>query len=50
MAQTPFTPNLNLKVQILEFIYCNDKFPMEVVTRKLDKYYAILRPLLTQQG
>ena len=31
-----FTPNPNLKVQIFEFMYCNDRFPVEVTNRKRD--------------
>jgi len=48
-AQPPFSPNPSLKIQIFEFTYCNDRFPQEATTRKLEKY-DILLPLLTQQG
>ena len=36
-------------VWLFNFNYCNDRFPIEVTNRKLDKY-AILHPLLSQLG
>ena len=42
-----FTPNPNLKVQIFESTYCNNRFLVEATNCKLDKY-AILHPLLSQ--
>jgi hypothetical protein len=29
-----FTPSPNLKVQIFEFTYCNDRFPTQATNRK----------------
>lgn len=43
-CKPPVSPNPNLKVQIIEFTYCDDRFPMEAISRKLGKY-AILEPL-----
>jgi hypothetical protein len=43
-----FSPNPNLKVQLFEFTYCNDRFSLEATTRKPNKYVVLL-PLLTQQ-
>ena len=44
-----YSPNPNLKVQLYEFTYCNNRFSLEATTRHPDKY-AVLLPLLTQQG
>lgn len=45
-GKPPFIPKYpNPKVQILEFTYCNDRFPMAAVARKHDKY-TMLQPLL----
>ena len=50
IAQPPFkSPSPNLKTQILEFTYCNVRFPMETTSHKLNKY-AILQLILSQQG
>ena len=45
----PFSPNPNLIVQLSEFTYINDRFPLKARTRKLDKH-AILLPLLIEWG
>ena len=44
-----FTPNPNFEVQIFEFTYCNNRFLVEAINQKLDKY-AILHPFLSQLG
>lgn len=44
-----FLPNLNLKIELFELTYCNDKFPMEAANWKFGEY-AILQPLPTQLG
>jgi hypothetical protein len=36
-GQTPFSPNLNLRAQLFELKFCNNRFPLEATTRKLDK-------------
>ena len=41
MTKSPFTPNPNLKVQILELPYCNDIFLMAAKSGKLDKHAAL---------
>jgi hypothetical protein len=42
----PFTTSPNLRVQIFDFTYCNDRFPAEATNRKVDEF-VILRPLLS---
>lgn len=48
-ATPPFTPNPDLKVQICEVTYYNDRFLVEATTYKLNKY-TILQTMLAQQG
>lgn len=48
-AKPPIVLNANLKIQIFEFTYCNDRFREATTSCKLEKYDT-LQPLLTQQG
>lgn len=48
-TQPPLLPNLDSKIQLIEFTYCIDRFPIEATTPKMNKY-AVLLSLLSQQG
>lgn len=39
----------NLKIKLFKFTYCNNKFPLEAKSRKIDKYF-VLHLLPTQQS
>ena len=41
-ANSPTTPENNLKIQLIEFTYCNDRFSSEAITRKTEKYQPLL--------
>lgn len=45
-TQPPIDPNQNLKVQLIEFTYCNDKFPRN----PQQENYDTLTTVLTQLG
>lgn len=42
--QTPLHSPPKPHIQILEFTYCNNKFPMEATTLKLNKYANTTNP------
>ena len=48
-THTLFSPSPNLKIQIFENIYNNDRFPMEASNRNLNQH-VVLQPILTQIG
>ena len=35
-------PKNNLKIQFIEFAYCNDRFLLETITRKIEKYQPLI--------
>ena len=41
-ANPPTTPENNLKIQFIEFTYCNDRFSPKTITRKTKKYQALI--------
>ena len=41
-ANPPTTCGNNLKIQFIEFTYCNDKFSLETKTRKTEKYQPLI--------
>ena len=36
-AKPPFSPDSALNIQIIEFTYCNDRFPTNAIVCKLNK-------------
>ena len=36
------TSGNNLKIQFIEFTYCNDRFSPETITRKIEKYQPLI--------
>ena len=41
-ANPPTTPENNLKIQFIEFTYCNDRFSPKTITRKTEKYQPLI--------
>ena len=41
-ANPPTTPKNNLKIQFIEFTYCNDRFSLETITRKTENINHLL--------
>ena len=41
-ANFPNNPENNLKIQFIEFAYCNDRFLPKTITRKTKKYQALI--------
>ena len=41
-AKTPTIHENNLKIQFVEFTYCNDRFSPETITRKIEKYQPLI--------
>ena len=41
-ANSPTTLENNLKIQFIEFTYCNDRFSSEAITRKIEKYQPLI--------
>ena len=41
-ANSPTTPENNLKIQFIEFTYCNDRFSSKAITQKTEKYQPLL--------
>ena len=39
---SPTTLENNLKIQFIEFTYCNDRFSSETITRKTEKYQPLI--------
>jgi hypothetical protein len=43
--QPPTTPTPTITIQFIEFIFCNDRFPLEAIDRKNHKYKPLLQDL-----
>ena len=41
-ANSPTTLENNLKIQFIEFTYCNDRFSSKAITRKTEKYQPLI--------
>ena len=41
-ANSPTTPENNLKIQFIEFTYCNDRFSSKTITCKTEKYQPLI--------
>ena len=41
-ANLPNNRENNLKIQFIEFAYCNDRFSLETITRKIEKYQPLI--------
>ena len=41
-SNSPTTLENNLKIQFIEFTYCNDRFSSETITRKIEKYQPLI--------
>ena len=48
-ANPPNNPENNLKIQFIEFTYCNDRFSRETITRKTEKYQPLINHI-TNRG
>ena len=48
-ANPPNNPENNLKIQFIEFGYCNDRFLLETITRKTKKYQPLMHHI-TNRG
>lgn len=48
-SKPPFSPNSVWNIQIIEFTYRNNRFPMPRIAYELDQYVA-LQPLISQKG
>ena len=47
-ANPPNTPENNLKIQFIEFTYCNDRFSPETITRKTEKYQVLIENITSR--
>ena len=41
-ANPPTTLENNLKIQFIEFTFCNDRFSLETITSKIEKYQPLI--------
>ena len=41
-SNPPNNPENNLKIQFIEFAYYNDRFSLETITRKIEKYQPLI--------
>ena len=48
-ADPPNNPEKNLKIQFIEFAYCNNRFLLETITRKNEKYQPLINHI-TNRG
>ena len=44
-SNPPTIPNNNLKIQFIEFTYCNDRFSLESINRKIEKYQPLIEDI-----
>ena len=44
----PTTLENNLKIQFIEFTYCNDRFSLETITRKIEKYQPLIHNIINR--
>jgi hypothetical protein len=44
----PTAPDHNIIIQFIEFTYCNDRFSLETITAKTNKYQPLLDELQAQ--
>jgi hypothetical protein len=43
--QPPTAPNPTITIQLIEFTFCNDRFPLEAIAQKTHKYEPLLQDL-----
>jgi hypothetical protein len=41
----PSNPTDNLTIQFIEFTFCNDRFPQETITNKVQKYQPLINDI-----
>ena len=44
-SEPPIEPNPNLTIQFIEFSYCNDRYSIEKIIEKTNKYEALINDI-----
>jgi hypothetical protein len=41
----PTTPTSSITIQFIEFTFCNDRFPLDAISRKINKYASLIHAI-----